>query len=60
MRIRRATAAPGFGYVAAGPGFHVWEETRAEAERAARDLSRGTPVTAAPTRPGRRGGPRRR
>jgi hypothetical protein len=27
------------GYVATGPGFYVWEETRDAALRAARDLS---------------------
>jgi hypothetical protein len=27
------------GYVATGPGFYVWEPTREEARRAARDLS---------------------
>jgi len=32
--------------VASGPGFHVWEETRAEALHAARELSRGAPVRA--------------
>lgn len=37
-----------FGYVAAGPGFHVWEETRAEALHAARELSRGALVQAKP------------
>jgi hypothetical protein len=28
-----------FGFVATGPGFYVWEETREAALRAARDLS---------------------
>lgn len=30
---------PRIGYVATGPGFYVWEETRRSALNAARDLS---------------------
>jgi hypothetical protein len=47
LRTRRAPT-PSFGYVATGPGTHVWEETRAQALRTARDLSRGAPVSAVP------------
>jgi hypothetical protein len=60
LRTRR-TPTPSFGFVATGPGFHVWEETREEALRTARDLARGAPVRAIPAAArGRRGSGRRR
>lgn len=44
------------GFVATGPGFYVWEETRSAALRAARDLSPRSaadpPVVPVEQRPG--------
>ena len=37
--MRPSTPRPRTGYVATGPGFYVWEETRRAAQQAARDLS---------------------
>jgi hypothetical protein len=45
---RTKPPTPRFGFVSSGPGFHVWEETRAEALHTARELSRGAPVQATP------------
>lgn len=56
MRARR-TQETKLGFVARGPGFHVWEETRAEALHAAAELSRGArmrPPSVVPRRPTRR------
>ena len=44
----------GLGFVARGPGFHVWEETRAEALHAAAELSRGARIRATSVVPSRR------
>jgi hypothetical protein len=54
--------SPRTGFVATGPGFYVWEETRRAAFQAARDLSppsagapRVLPAASAKPQPRRRG-----
>ncbi len=46
----RLLLRPNVGYVSAGPGYYVWEETRSEALRSARDLT-GAAVASLVARP---------